>query len=146
MHMNKALLALATFILLNAGCVVSVGVPEPKPKPKPKRPAMDPLTASQIAEIDALGKLQFESGKLEGYQDIARRKTLTGAAQAHLAGSAAEALAFEHSLEAVLLELVRNPSLDTTGEMALLNALDSLSFEHSKERVLGALRERKRGQ
>ncbi len=95
-----------------------------------------------MVEIDAVGKLSFENGRLEGYKKIAEREDLSANAQAYLVEAVYKKLSFENSKEDVLLALINNPSFCSAGKRAILDDLDKLAFENTKQRILNAITER----
>ena len=138
--MNKNLLIVGFFILamfLN-GCIVVLD----EETRGPGRPGTH-LPDDTIAEIDAVGKLSFDSDREQGYKRIAAREGLSAEAQVHLVAAVYRQLSFENAKEDVLLALINNPSFCAAAERAILEDLDKLSFENSKKRVLQAISEQK---
>ena len=133
-----ATILISTF-LVSTGCVVVVRE-EKKYPPKPDVVCVP--TDAVIEEIDAVGKLSFESGRLEGYKRIAARRGLSDTAQAYLVEAIFDKLSFESSKETTLLTLIKNPCFDLAGRQAILNHLERLSFESTKTRILRAIDER----
>jgi hypothetical protein len=139
--MRTLLLAtmLISTLVWSTGCMVVVK--EEKKYP----PAPDVVcipTDAVVEEIDAVGKLSFESGRLEGYQRIAARRRLNDTVQAYLVEVILDKLSFESSKEAALMTLIGNPCFSLDGRQAILNHLERLSFESTKTRILKAIDER----
>lgn len=137
--MNKSLLILLLLVVLLTGCVVVVK--EEKSHPPEPDIVYVPGDAT-IEEIDVIGKLSFESDRLNGYKRIAARQELSDEAQAYLVQAIFGKLSFESSKEAALMTLVENPCFGTAGRHALLSRLERLHFENSKTRILKAINER----
>ena len=138
--MNKNLLIVGFFILamfLN-GCVVVFDEETREPS--------GPATHSPddtIAEIDAVGKLPFDSDREQGYKRIAERPGLSPEAQVHLIEAALGRLSFDNAREKVLLTLIENPDFYRAAERTILEKLDKLAFPSSKKRILKAISDRK---
>ncbi len=96
-----------------------------------------------IAEIDAIGKLSFDSERQKGYERIARRQGLSPEAQVYLAEAVLKKLSFDNAKEAVLLTLIDNPDFSSAAEEKILEKIDRLAFENSKQKVLKAISDRK---
>ncbi|MEA3227427.1 MAG: hypothetical protein U9Q07_15860 [Planctomycetota bacterium] len=92
-----------------------------------------------IAEIDAVGKLSFDSERKKGYEKIAMREGLTALAQVHLVEAVLDNLTHDSVKEEVLLTLIANPSFGGAAEREILEQLDRLAFESSKKKVLKAI-------
>lgn len=96
-----------------------------------------------IVEIDAVGKLSFDSERKEGYERIARRQGLSPGAQVHLVEAALGKLSFDNAKEELLLTLIENPSFCGAAERKILESIDRLAFESAKKKVLKAISDRK---
>ena len=96
-----------------------------------------------IAEIDAIGKLSFDSERKKGYEHIAARDGLTAAAQVHLVEAVLGKLSFDNAKEQVLVTLIENPDFSGGAEREILERIDRLAFESSKKNVLKAISDRK---
>jgi hypothetical protein len=107
-----------------------------------KRVIVEPQDRT-IREIDAVGRLSFDHDRKRGYERIARRETLSEAAQVYLIEATFKHLSFENAQVDVLLTLVGNPAFSSAAEAALFDRLDRLAFENNKTRILDALDERK---
>jgi len=118
-----------------SGCIVTVDSDGGHPYPHPH----DDTT---LAEIDAVSHLSFESGKLNGYQDIASRPQLSADAQVYLVQRSLENLSFETSKQSVVMTLIENPGFVAEAKRAILENLDAFSFESSKQSILSALNKR----
>lgn len=130
---------LISILVWSSGCLVVVK--EEKRYP----PAPDVVcvpTDAAVEEIDAVGKLSFESGRTEGYQRIAARRNLDDTVQAYLVEAIFDKLSFESSKEAALMTLIKNPCFSLTARQAILNHLERLSFESTKTRILRAVDKR----
>ena len=97
-----------------------------------------------IAEIDAIGKLSFDSEREAGYKQIAERDGLSREAQIHLVEAVLGKLSFDGAKEELLLTLIANPSFSSAAEREILNSVDRLAFESSKKRILKAISDRKK--
>lgn len=134
--MKKGLLVVGLFVsvLWVGGCIVFVGE-----ETRGHRESSD----ATIAEIDAVGKLSFDSERKKGYERIAAREGLGAAAQVHLVEAVLDKLSFDSAKEEVLLTLIANPSFCGAAERAILERIDRLAFENSKRNVLKAISDRK---
>jgi hypothetical protein len=137
--MKKDILAVRLFLLLIClqGCVVVVDEEQTHPRQSGKHPPSD----GTIAEIDAVGKLNLESHKRQGYEKIAVRDNLSPEVQIHLVKAVFNNLALESSKENILLTLINNPSFCPAGERAILKRLDKLMLESNKRDILTAISE-----
>ena len=136
--MNRSLLVFGLFVsaICIGGCVVIVD--EETRGPRPHRP--DDET---IAEIDAVGKLSFDSDREQGFERIAAREGLSAGAQVHLVEAALGRLSFDNAKEEVLLKLIENPDFSREAERIILDKLDKLAFASSKNKILKAISDRK---
>jgi len=136
--MNRRLLVFGLFVsaICIGGCVFIVD--EETRGPRPHRP--DDET---IAEIDAVGKLSFDSDRKQGYERIAERQGLSPEAQVHLVEAVLGKLSFDNAKEDVLLMLIENPDFSSDAERTILDKLDKLAFASSKKRILKAISDRK---
>lgn len=134
--MNRSLLVIGLLVsaICLGGCVVIVDEETRGPS------GPDDET---IAEIDAVGKLSFDSDREQGYQRIAAREGLSPEAQVHLVEAALGRLSFENAKEDVLLTLIENPDFSRAAERTILEKLDKLTFASSKKRILKAISDRK---
>ncbi len=98
---------------------------------------------STIAEIDAIGKLSFDSERKKGYERIAEREGLSPEAQVYLVEAALRRLSFDNAKEQLLLTLIENPGFCSAAEREILERIDALAFESSKQKVLKAISDRK---
>ena len=96
-----------------------------------------------IAEIDAVGKLSFDSERKKGYERIAERDGLSPRAQVYLVEAAIGKLSFDNAKEEVLLTLIENPDFSNAAEREILESIDRLAFESSKKKILKAISDRK---
>jgi len=96
-----------------------------------------------IAEIDAIGKLSFDSERKKGYERVAAREGLAAAAQVHLIEAVLDKLSFDSAKEEVLLTLIENPDFCSAAEREILEMIDRLAFESSKRKILKAISDRK---
>jgi hypothetical protein len=96
-----------------------------------------------IAEIDAVGKLSFDSERKKGYERIAERQGLSPGAQVHLVEAVLGKLSFDNTKEQVLLTLIENPGFCSAAERQILERIDRLAFESSKKNILKAISDRK---
>lgn len=124
-----------------SGCLVIVDDETRSPKERPGGPP-EP-TERTIAEIDAVGKLAFDSDKRQGYKRIAGRVGISPDAQVYLVTAVFARLVFENAKEDVLLTLISNPSFSDAAEQVILEKLDRLPFENSKQKILKAISARK---
>ncbi len=96
-----------------------------------------------VAEIDAVGKLSFDSERKKGYERIAERQGLSPEAQVYLVGVVLRKLSFDNAKEQVLLTLIENPGFCSAAERKILESIDRLAFPSSKRKVLKAISDRK---
>lgn len=96
-----------------------------------------------ITEIDAVGKLSFDSERKDGYKRIAKREGLSPGAQVYLVEAALEKLSFDNAKEEVLLTLIKNPNFSSIAENEILDNIDDLAFERTKKKILDAISDRK---
>ena len=134
--MTKRLLAigLALVAVCATGCIIIRSEEEVPCRPRPAGPV-----DVTISEIDAAGKLAFDSDREEAFKKIARREKLSEPAQLHLIDATFKRLAFENAKVDVLLTLVDNPSFTIGAKAALLDRLDRLAFENDKRKILDAV-------
>lgn len=94
-------------------------------------------------EIDAAAALDFESSRLQGLLQIARRPGIRGRDQAYLVHAIYTRMDFESSRRTLLLALIENPDFANAGKEAILKGLkDRLDFEATKRDILSALSRR----
>jgi hypothetical protein len=139
MYKSMKYVVVLTCVLMFTGCMVVVKDEHRAP------PAPDPqcaVAADTIAQIDAAGKMSFDSDKESAYKAIARRNHLCDAPQVHLVMAVFRELSFENSKESVLMTLIGNPEFSSAGERAILDRIDGLHFDSSKSRVLKAINAR----
>ncbi len=96
-----------------------------------------------ITEIDAVGKLSFDSERQKGYERIAQRQGLSSEAQVYLVEAVLKKLSFDNAKEEVLLALIDNPDFSGAAEREILDRIDRLAFGSSKQKVLKAISDRK---
>lgn len=137
--MKKSLLILPLFVVWLTGCIVVVK--EEKTYP-PKPDVIYVPVDTTIKEIDVIGKLSFESDRLNGYKRIASQPALSDAAQAYFVQAIFDKLSFDSSKEVALMTLIENPCFSAAGRQAILSRLERLHFENSKTRILKAINER----
>ena len=138
--MNKNLLIVGFFIpamFLN-GCIVVLD----DETREPGGPGIY-LPDDTIAEIDAVGKLPFDSDREQAYKRIAARQGLSAEAQVHLVEAALGRLSFDNARESVLLTLIDNPDFCRAAERTILQMLDKFAFPSSRKRILKAISDRK---
>jgi len=138
MRKNVLAIALCVSAVWAGGCVVVVDE-ETRESREHEHFSADPT----IAEIDAVGKLSFESDREQGYKRVAQRQDLSAHAQVHLVEATLGKLAFDNAKEGVLLALIENPGFCDAAERTILEKLDKLAFENSKKKILEAISKRK---
>ena len=137
--MKKLLLILLLFVVWLTGCIVVVK----EEKTYPAKPDVVYVPADvTIEEIDVIGKLSFDSDRLNGYKRIAARPKLSDAAQDYLVQAIFDKLSFDSSKEDAIMTLIENPCFSAAGRHAILSRLESFHFENSKTRILKAINER----
>ena len=134
MKNSLIVVGLVVSVLCVGGCVVFVGE-----ETRGHRGGSD----ATIAEIDAIGKLSFDSERKKGYERIAVRKRLATLAQVHLVGAVLDKLAFDNAKEEVLLTLIETPDFCSAAGREILESIDALAFESSKKKILKAISDRK---
>jgi len=139
--MNKSLLVIGLF--LSAVCVVGCVVIVNEKSRGPDEPEVYIPDDETIVEIDAVGKLPFDSDRKQGYERIASREGLSAEAQVHLVDAALGKLSFDNAKEEVLLKLIENPDFSREAERTILEKLDKLAFSSSKKKILKAISDRK---
>ena len=139
--MNRSLLVIGLFLsaVCVAGCVVIVN----EETRGPDGPDVYMPDDETIAEIDAVGRLPFDSDRKQGYERIAAREGLSPEAQVHLVEAALGKLSFDNAKEEVLLTLIENPDFSSVAERAILEKIDKLAFSSSKNKILKAISDRK---
>jgi len=139
--MNRSLLVIGLFLsaVCLAGCVVIVN----EESRGPDGPEVYIPDDETIVEIDAVGKLPFDSDRKQGYERIASREGLSAEAQVHLVDAALGKLSFDNAKEEVLLKLIENPDFSREAERTILEKLDKLAFSSSKKKILKAISDRK---
>lgn len=130
-----AIVALVLAVVVLNGCIVIVR--EETVPPCIEYPPAD----ETIEEIDAIGKLSFDSDRHSAYERIAAREGLSESSQAYLVEAVFENLSFESAKVDVLLMLIENPSFSPVGRTAILSQLDRLSFESNKRKIIEAMNE-----
>ncbi len=100
------------------------------------------LSPKTIEEINAAGKLSFDTHRRDAYMRIAKRPELSDAAQVHLVKAVFKNLSFEHFKRDVLMALISNPCFSPAGRQAILTQLDRLFFEPTKTEILEAISRR----
>lgn len=121
------------------GCTVVVH----EPRRHPRKPDVILVPADgTIEEINAVGKLSFEPHRRDAYMRIAKRPSLSDAAQEHLVNAVFDNLSFEPMKREVLMALISNPCFSPVGRQAILSQLDRLSFEPNKTEILEAISRR----
>ena len=135
MKSSLIVVGLVVSVLWLGGCVFVVKEETHEHKGAP--------AGATIAEIDAVGKLSFDSDRKNGYERIAERQGLSPVAQVHLVEAALGKLSFDNAKEEVLLTLIENPDFCSAAEREILESIDRLAFESSKKEVLKAISERK---
>ena len=96
-----------------------------------------------VAEIDAVGKLSFDSERKRAYERIAERQGLSPDVQVYLVGAVLGKLSFDNAKEEVLLTLIENPGFSSSAELEILERIEALAFENSKKKILKAISDRK---
>ena len=139
--MNRSLLVFGLFVsaICIGGCVFIV---DDETRGPSGRGVYSPDDGT-IAEIDAVGKLPFDSDREQGYKRIASREGLSPDVQIHLVEAALGRLSFDNARENVLLTLIGNPDFSRAAERVILEKLDRLAFASSKNRILKAISDRK---
>ena len=139
--MNRSLLVVGLLVsaICLGGCIFIVD----EETRGPNRPRTYSPDDETIAEIDAVGKLSFDSDREQGYKRIAARQGLSAEAQVHLVEAALGRLSFDNAKEDVLLTLIENPNFSRAAERAILQMLDKLAFANSKKKILKAISDRK---
>ena len=139
--MNRSLLVFGLFVsaIFIGGCVVIVD----DETSGPSGPGVYSPDDDTIAEIDAVGKLPFDSDRKQGYKRVAERQRLSPDAQVHLVEAALGRLSFDNAREDVLLTLIENPDFSGDAERTILDKLDKLAFSSSKKKILKAISDRK---
>ena len=139
--MNKSLLVVGLLVsaICLGGCIVIVDEETSGPS-GPKVYLPDDGT---IAEIDAVGKLSFDSDRKQGYERIAAREGISAETQVHLVEAALGKLSFDNAKEDVLLTLIENPDFCSAAERKILEKLDRLAFASNKKKILKAISDRK---
>jgi hypothetical protein len=96
-----------------------------------------------IREIDAVGKLDLQENRREGYKRIAERQSLSAGAQTHLIEAVFDKLDLEEAKRDVLIALVQNPCFHSSAKAALLDRLDGLALEDHRREILSAMSKRR---
>ena len=133
MKNSLIVVGLVVSVLCVGGCVVFVSE-----ETRRTRGGSD----ATIAEIDAVGKLSFDSERKDGYERIAERQGLSPGAQVHLVEAVLGKLSFDNAKEQVLLTLIENPDFCSVAEREILERIDRLAFESSKKKILKAISDR----
>jgi hypothetical protein len=94
------------------------------------------------AEIDAAGKLDFDSSRGAALDLIAARKNLAPSVQVHLVNTIFRRLSFENSKMSVLQTLVKNPSFSNAAKQSILAQLPKLNFDSNKSALLRWINDR----
>ena len=107
-------------------------------------PVCEPLAVFQpgspeavaCAEIDAAGKLTFDSSQTSDLSAIAARPNLSPEVQVHLASTVLRQLRFESSKMTVFQMLIQNPSFSNAAKQYLLANLSRMRFDSDKTALL----------
>jgi hypothetical protein len=144
MNRNLMFAGLLGFAICLGGCLVIVDEEKNEPG-RPERPSRNNASDNDavIAEIDAVGKLPFDSDREQAYKRIAARKGLSARGQVHLVEAVFSSLAFENAKTDVLLTLIANPDFSSAAEREILEKIDKLAFPRSKKTILKAISDRK---
>ncbi|OHB82987.1 MAG: hypothetical protein A2Z38_03550 [Planctomycetes bacterium RBG_19FT_COMBO_48_8] len=136
--MNRSLLVIVLLVsaICLGGCIVIVDE-------ETRGPGTHLPDDGTIAEIDAVGKLPFDSDRQQGYKRIAERQGLSPEVQVHLVEAVLGRLSFDNAKEDVLLTLIANPDFSRAAERTILDKLDKLAFANSKNKILKAISDRK---
>ena len=105
----------------------------------------DIQTKTTIAEIDAVGTLDFERSRFESYQAIARRDGLSSASQERLIKEVMKNLAIETAQVEVLLSLIKNPAFTYEAKNLILENLGRFESQKNTEKIISALSDRGKG-
>jgi len=137
-NMKKLLACFAVAILgVLTGCVI---VSEPEEPPVVLRPGS--AEASTFAEIDAAGRLSFDSSRTSALKSIASRTNLSEMAQVHLVDTVFRRIGFESSRMSVLQTLIENEAFAHAAKQRLLANLSKLDFDSDRAAVLRMLDKR----
>ncbi len=134
----------ATIITTFTGCVVAIGSGTGKhdhPSPPPIV-VTDSADAATIAEIDAAGRLNFDSGRVATLSQIAERNALGKTAQVHLVNTTYKRLSFDNSKTEVLSKIVARADFCDATRHAIVSQLNKLSFDSSRQQILQQISER----
>src|SRR5690349_15160128 len=126
------LLLLLAGLLTLTGCInLSFGSRRPPPTSPVVVPSVPlaPADAATIAEIDAAGRLNFDSARKESLSQLAQRPALSPAGQVHLVDVAYRTMSFDGAKLEVLRALIANPSFSDAARQAIVMQLDHLSFD-----------------
>jgi hypothetical protein len=144
MNRNLMFAGLLGFAICLGGCLVIVDEETNEPG-RPERSSRNNASHNDgvIAEIDAVGKLTFDSDREQGHKRIAARKGLSVRGQTHLVEAVFSKLSFDNAKVEVLLTLIANPGFSRAAERTILEKIDKLAFPISKKTVLKAISDRK---
>jgi hypothetical protein len=133
-----------TFVAVSSALIVGCAVIVSEQEKYPDDTRVEyPSPDEETDEIDAVGKMAFDSDRHEAYRRIAARHGLTEPAQVYLVEAVFDNLSFESAKQDVLLTLISNPGFSRAAERAILGRLDELGFESNKRKILKAVSERK---
>lgn len=142
-------LALALLsLMLNTGCVVSIGgrshahVPPPPPPAPPPVVVTNPTDAATVAEIDAAARLNMDSARTQALSQIAGRPSLGVPVQVHLINVTYRCLNFESSKMQVLQQIIARPDFCDGTRHAIVSQLNTLSFDSNRQAILGQINSR----
>jgi hypothetical protein len=144
MNRNLMFAGLLGFTICLGGCLVIVDEETNEPG-RTERYSRNDVSHNDgvIAEIDAVGKLTFDSDREQGYKRIAARKGLSVRGQTHLVEAVFSKLSFDNAKVDVLLTLIANPDFSRAAETRILEKLDKLAFANSKKTILKAISDKK---
>jgi hypothetical protein len=122
------------------GCVgIEIGNRSSSPTPPVIVTSAD---AATVAEIDAAGRLDFDSSRTATLTQIASRPGLSPTAQVHLVNTAYRRVQFSDSKVAVLRAVIANPDFSDAARHAIVSQLQNLRFDSNKQAVLNELNQR----
>ncbi len=98
--------------------------------------------AIACAEIDAAGKLNFDSSQVTALKRIAQRTELSSISQAHLVSVTFHQLRFSSSQMMVLQSLINNPSFANAAKQGILANLSRMSFDSDRLTLLRMINDR----
>ncbi len=125
-----------TILTTLTGCVIAIGTERHSHSKSPEIAVTDSADAATIAEIDAAGRLSFDSGRVTALSQIAERDSLSKSVQVHLVNTTYRRLSFDNSKVEVLSKIIARSDFCDATRHAIVSQLNKLSFDNHRQQIL----------